>query len=44
MKTSKVIKVAESLSVVLIDRLGQEALFGELECASNIYLDRKSVV
>jgi len=38
MKTSKVIKVAEFLSVVLIDRLGQETLFGEVECARNIYL------
>ncbi|MFP0197884.1 MULTISPECIES: hypothetical protein [Pseudomonas] len=38
MKTSKVIKVAESLSVVLIDRLGQESLFDEAECSRNIYL------
>ena len=37
MKISKVIKVAESLSVVLIDRLGKEALYGKVECARYLF-------
>ncbi|WP_283190196.1 hypothetical protein [Pseudomonas sp. PMCC200344] len=35
---SKIISASESLKVVLIDRLGQEGLYGPSECARNIYL------
>ncbi|MDD0968533.1 MULTISPECIES: hypothetical protein [Pseudomonas] len=37
-KVSKTIEISESLTLVLIDRLGQEALHGSIECARNIYL------
>ncbi len=35
---SKAIAVSELFSVVLLDRLGQEALYGSKECSSNIFL------
>jgi hypothetical protein len=35
---SKIISASESLKVVLIDRLGQEGLYGPSECARNIFL------
>ena len=43
---SKVIPVSDLRSVVLLDRLGQEALYGLLECARNVFLidDAGSVV
>ena len=43
---SKVIPVSDLRSVVLLDRLGQEALYGLMECARNVFLidDAGSVV
>lgn len=37
-EASKIIEISGRLSVVLIDRLGQEGTYGSVECARNIFL------
>ncbi len=37
-EASKIIEISGQLSVILIDRLGQEDAYGSIECAKNIIL------
>jgi len=37
-ETSKKIDLPDGLSLVILDRLGKESIFGPIECARNIFL------
>ncbi|WP_221174471.1 hypothetical protein [Pseudomonas fluorescens] len=42
---SQIIELSTELSVILFDRLGQDGVFGSVECARNIFLiDREGNV
>jgi hypothetical protein len=37
-EASQIIELSDKLSIILIDRLGRDGVFGSIECARNIFL------